>query len=662
MHHRLAILCLPVILLWGGCAGNRSSRETLPASPPVMVESEEDGRVAQSVPMMTLQPVVANLQSHWSESATDRSSAARNVPPRVKSSTASVSDPSRAIRSVAAPRGTLGRRSEARVASFDNRFALNPEEPNSPKSGWMLPGVSEPGLSVTGLSAHGVFDSQIPASEDGPPVFEDGPSGQRIEAGLLETSNFVVADTTRSVGEDVSQPSSPTSESALVNINLPTALSLIGPQHPAVGFARWRVQQAYAELSQAKVLWLPSLRGGFGFHRHDGNYQASNGEIVDVNRNSFQYGLGVGAVGAGTTTFPGVIAEFHLADAIFQPKIAGSTLAARSSESRAVLHQQMMEAAVAYLELLGTHQGVRILEEIRDRAAELSKLTSDFAATGAGLQADADRMETELALIETRLLAARERCQVAGARLARTLGADPQCEWIPTDSLALPLDVVSLDSGRSAMIQIGLFNRPELREAQSLVAAACERYRREKFSPFVPSVLLGFSNGGFGGGLGNTLNQVDGRYDFDALVAWEIRNLGFGERAARRATSAQVQQAKFEKIRRMDQVACEISEAYSQANFRSKQVSVAQRAIEQAMNSYDRNLRRIRDGQGLPLESLQSLEALREAQQVYLRSVVEYNQAQFRLQWAMGWPVTAPQSVPENVPENVPQAVAEESI
>jgi len=55
------------------------------------------------------------------------------------------------------------------------------------------------------------------------------------------------------------------------------------------------------------------------------------------------------------------------------------------------------------------------------------------------------------------------------------------------------------------------------------------------------------------------LDNVDGRYDFDALMSWEIRNLGFGERAARRESNARVQQAKFEKLRIMDQVAEEIS-------------------------------------------------------------------------------------------------------
>ena len=107
-----------------------------------------------------------------------------------------------------------------------------------------------------------------------------------------------------------------------VELNLPSALAMVGGQHPAVGFAQWRVQEAYAQLARAEILWLPSIQAGFSFDRHDGNLQASDGNIVDVNRNSFQYGLGAGAVGAGATQRPGLVAQFHMADAIFEPKIA----------------------------------------------------------------------------------------------------------------------------------------------------------------------------------------------------------------------------------------------------------------------------------------------------------------------------------------------------
>jgi outer membrane protein TolC len=155
-------------------------------------------------------------------------------------------------------------------------------------------------------------------------------------------------------------------------------------------------------------------------------------------------------------------------------------------------------------------------------------------------------------------------------------------------------------------------------------------------------VLLGFSSSSFGGGLGSNPNNFGSRYDLNALMLWEVRNLGFGEKAARRETQARIEQAKFEKIRLLDRVAAQISEAHAQVVHRRKRIDITQQAIQSAQDSYERNLARIRDGQGLPIEVLQSVRALEEARREYLKAVIGYNEAQFQLQWALGWQVVAP--------------------
>lgn len=450
----------------------------------------------------------------------------------------------------------------------------------------------------------------------------------------------IVSGTTAITQPDIVSTTSATAAGGeTLQLNLPTALSMIGGQHPVVGFAQWRVQEAYAALEQAEILWLPSIRTGFSFHRHDGNYQASNGSIVDVNRNSFQYGLGAGSTGAGTTPNPGIVAQFHLADAIFQPEVARKTAWARGHAANATMNQQLLTVALAYLELLDAEQDLKIIQQSQLNASAVAKLTGDFAAAGQGLQADADRLETELRMIENRLASGRERVSVASARLSQALSLDSNRRIRPLDPTVVPIDLVSLNQDSGTLVSTGLSNRPELKEAQALVAAACDRFQRQKYAAFVPSVLLGFSTGGSGGGVGNNLSNVDDRYDIDAMVTWEIRNLGFGERAARRQTEAQVQQAKYQKIRLLDQVARQISEAHTQAMHRSERISITQSAIQSAQDSYERNLSRIRDGQGLPLEVLQSVQALESARRAYLQSVVAYNEAQFRLQWSLGWPV-----------------------
>lgn len=473
-----------------------------------------------------------------------------------------------------------------------------------------------------------------PSRPDGAAV-QFATSQQVTPPSLLDSDDAQTSVTVNAALPEETQPD------ALL-INLPTALSLISGDHPAVGLARWRVQQAYARVDQADALWLPSLQAGLSFHRHDGNYQASNGSIVDVNRSSFQYGLGAGATGAGTTPRPGLRAQFHLADALFEPEIARRTAWASGHAEQAVVNRQMLNVAVAYTDLLNARQQQRIVEQSRARVATIAQLTADFAAAGQGLQADADRMDTELTLIDARLIGNRETVELASSRMAHALSADPARSIVPMDVALVPLELQTALHDRAAAIQAGLRMRPELKEAQALVSAACQRYQQQKTAPLVPSLLLGFSAGEFGGGVGSTLDDVDGRYDLDAVMTWEVRNLGFGERAARRSAESRVQQAMFEKLQRMDDVAREVSDAFMQIHFRRERMLVTQRAIETAQNSYSRNLERIRDGQGLPLEVLQSVQALEDAQRAYAESVAAFNTAQFQLQWALGWRVTAP--------------------
>ena len=425
-----------------------------------------------------------------------------------------------------------------------------------------------------------------------------------------------------------------------LDLNLPSALAMVGGDHPAVAFARWRVQEAYAELAAAEAMWLPSIQAGLSMHRHDGHYQASDGRIVDVNRNSFQFGLGTGATGAGTTPRPGLVARFHLADAIFVPEFAKKTAWAQGHAANSVLNRQLHEVSQAYLDLVAAHQEQGILTESHRRMNELWKITDDFAQAGEGLTADADRTQTELTLVELRQEGARARASVASARLAQALSMDSQTTIIPMDVVAVPLDMVPDYSDKGSLVATGLATRPELKESQALVAAACEAYQREKYAPFVPSVVLGFSTGGFGGGLGPHSNSIDSRYDLDALMSWEVRNMGRGEQAARRRSSARVQQAKFQKLNVMDQIAREIREAHSLVEHSRRQMEIAAQAIEYSEASFQKNLSRIKDGEGLPLEVLQSVQAVETANLAYLQSVVDHNRAQFQLQWALGWPVS----------------------
>lgn len=429
------------------------------------------------------------------------------------------------------------------------------------------------------------------------------------------------------------------SEYSTLDLDLTAALAMASGQNPRIAFAAARYREAYAQLETAQTLWLPSIRAGMSFNHHDGTLQASGGNVLDASRSSFQTGLGVQAVGAGSPAVPGIVAQFHTSDAVFQPPIADHAAGARDAAATSVTNDTLLATALAYLNLLRATQGKRIAEETRDNAEKLADLTTTFARTGQGPQADADRTRTELVRRRNDVSRARENTRVASARLTQLLSLDPALKISPQEPTIVAIDLVSPDISAEELIATGLANRPELAEAQHLVCEAVNRYRREKYAPLLPSVLLGISQSEFGGGFGSDIDNSGRRFDFDAVIYWEVRNFGLGERAKRDEMSSRHDQSLALQASMMDQVAREVVEAHAQVSERQGQIAVAEDGVQAASDSYQRNLARIREGQGLPIEALQSLQALDEAQREYLRTLADYNEAQFRLQRALGWPI-----------------------
>lgn len=420
-------------------------------------------------------------------------------------------------------------------------------------------------------------------------------------------------------------------------LTLANVLYLADAQNPNVAFARARIDEAYARVDRAEALWLPSIRAGLNYNHHEGNQQDSAGNIINVNRSSLYGGFGAGAIGTGSPAFPGLVAQFHLADAAFQPKIAAHQAASRQFAATATRNDTLRNTAVAYLELIRAEQALAVAEEALANTQKLANLTGEYARTGQGLRADHERMLAELAIREAEIEERLEGVDVASARLAQLLHADSSVRIHSGEPMVVPLDVLAVESSAAEYVATGLSRRPELAEQKHLVCEAVERLRREKYAPLVPSVLLGLSYGGMGGGTGNSIINTNDRWDADAIAFWELRNLGIGERSARDETTALVEQAQMRELAVLDLVAREVVEAHTQVLKRHNRIDKARESIRAAERSYELNSTRIRNVQGLPIEVLQSVQALALARSTYLNAVIDYNIAQFELCRATGW-------------------------
>ena len=179
-------------------------------------------------------------------------------------------------------------------------------------------------------------------------------------------------------------------------ISFAAALSLVARQNPQIAFANEQVNEAFAQLRGAQVLWLPAIRAGVGYINHDGPLQANDGTIPVASRSALEAGLGMYAVGGGAPGIPGISAKFGFADAVFQPRIADQEVAARRHGVTATTNDLLFFVAVAYLDLLRAFQQQAIAQETLNHTERLAELTAAFARTGQGNQADADRRKRNL--------------------------------------------------------------------------------------------------------------------------------------------------------------------------------------------------------------------------------------------------------------------------
>ena len=179
-------------------------------------------------------------------------------------------------------------------------------------------------------------------------------------------------------------------------IDLDTALRLAGVQNPELNVARQRVLEAVAVRQLAAARFLPSINPGMNYDTHSGNLQQSNGNILSVNRSAVYVGAGSNAVAAGTVNIPGVFLGGNTAVGIFNYLESRQLVRQREFDNIAVRNQVFLRVALAFSELLRSEGRHAVALQAREEAQAIAKLTADYAVTGQGRYADANRAATDL--------------------------------------------------------------------------------------------------------------------------------------------------------------------------------------------------------------------------------------------------------------------------
>ena len=465
-------------------------------------------------------------------------------------------------------------------------------------------------------------------------------------------SRPLLADATTNLGGDV-QP-----------LDLATALRLAGVDNPDLNLARQRVVEAVAVRQLAAAQILPTINLGTNYDSHTGNLQQSNGNILAVNRSAVYVGAGANAIGSGTVNIPGVFLGGNIAQGIFGYLTSKQFVVQREYAATAVRNQVFLQVALAYTELIRA-EGIRAISlQAQEEAREVARLTAAFAQTGQGRQADADRAATELARRVGEVYSAEGLILTRSAELSRLLNLDPSLRLHPTDAFVVPLPIVPDPQPLAELIALALLRRPELGERRAVIREAFLSLEGAKVLPFSPTVLIGLSAGGFGGG-SNLVRPVFGsfnsRSDFDAIGYWTIQNMGVGNVALIRTARARLGATRFQELQVLNRVRAEVASAYARTHARFAQIETTEAAVRSGLSGFREDFDLTRQ-QGLrtvlPIELLNNFRLLNQARREYLDAIVEYNRAQFELYVALGQPPadTLARPVPDSgiAPSGVP--------
>jgi hypothetical protein len=85
-------------------------------------------------------------------------------------------------------------------------------------------------------------------------------------------------------------------------------------------------------------------------------------------------------------------------------------------------------------------------------------------------------------------------------------------------------------------------------------------------------------------------------------------------------------------------VRAEVAEAHARVASRYLQIESAEKAVRAGIDAFNEDYARIKGGQGIPLELIDSLRILCRARYEYLDSIINYNRAQFQLWVSLGRP------------------------
>lgn len=406
-------------------------------------------------------------------------------------------------------------------------------------------------------------------------------------------------------------------------IDLPTALRLAGAQSLDVRIARERLAEAKANYRSSVLQFFPWVSPGIAYRQHDDKIQDVAGNLIDVHKYSYAPGATVGV-------------QFDLGDAIYKTLAAKQLAKAADHGFEAQRQDSVLTAVDGYFDLAQAQSAVGVANDAVRIAGGYENQLSRAVEAGIAFKGDLLRARVQLERNRVALRKAREQQRVIAARLAQVLHLDPAVELVAPDAELVPLSLIPSTTALAVVVRQSLASRPELKQSQSLTAAAREAKDGAAYGPLIPSLGAQVFWGGLGGGRNGVSDSFGGQQDFVIGATWRIGRGGLFDAGRVRSAEARWKIATLAADKLRDDVTRQAIEAFTRWQSFADQVAVGERVLKAAEEGLQLAQQRKEFAVGVVLETIQAEQDLTRARLDFARTLAEFNKAQYALKRVQG--------------------------
>ena len=402
-------------------------------------------------------------------------------------------------------------------------------------------------------------------------------------------------------------------------IDLSTVLRLAGAQPLELALVREKVHDAYAKVILSREKFIPNMIPEIEFFRHEEEIQSTEGIFFEVDK---QF------------VFPKVKMnlELDVGDAIYSTLAAQQRYYASRATLEATTRNIVLEAAIAYFDLLQSQAEVKIREEAQVISETLVRQTEAAVRLGKGFKGDVLRAKAQLASDRLALMKTKEVFKISSVNLATILRLDQKIIFYPADIIVTPIQLVPKNIIMEQLIQNAIEQRPELKEALALLDADKNEKAASIWGPMIPTVQADVRAGGFG----ETLDDLKSTEEYNVSLGWKVGSGGLFYKGRKELADARYRSSEIRLAKLQRDIIQQVIIAHTQVNAKNEQMTIAEQGVKDAEESLKLNEARLKLGVGLPLEVLQAQTALIQARKDYISSIIDYNKAQYRLFVSVG--------------------------